>query len=165
MTFLLALVVLPAAASSGSDAAGAGVGGIIGALCGVFIAILMAIPPIAGLYGIFTKAGKPGWAAIVPIYNAIILAEVIGKPMWWGLVMALCPCVSFIFWILASLELAKCFGKTGGFAAGLILVPYVFLPILGFNKDRYVQPQRADYGGEDEGPRRRRRRPDEYDEG
>jgi hypothetical protein len=164
MTFLLALVVLPAAASSGSDAAGAGVGGIIGALCGVFIAILMALPPIAGLYGIFTKAGKPGWAAIVPVYNAIVLAEVVGKPIWWALLL-FCPCVNIVFSILLNLELAKCFGKSGGFAAGLILVPYVFLPILGFNKDRYIPPQRADYAGEDEGPRRRRRRPDEYDEG
>ena len=132
MTFLLALVVLPAAASSGSDAAGAGVGGIIGALCGVFIAILMALPPIAGLYGIFTKAGKPGWAAIVPIYNAIILAEVIGKPMWWGLVMALCPCVSFIFWILASLELAKCFDCSAPML-GMLTRPFPVYHRLGFH--------------------------------
>jgi hypothetical protein len=157
MTLLLPHVVL--AATSSSDG-GSAAGGIIGGLCGFFFALLVSLPAIAGLWGVFTKAGKPGWAAIVPIYNAVVLLEIVGKPIWW-IVLLLCPCISIIFSILVNLELAKCFGKGGGFAAGLILLPYVFLPILGFNKDRYTPPAQGGYAGEEDMPRRRRRRIEE----
>jgi hypothetical protein len=158
MTLLLAHAVL--AATSSSDA-GSAAGGIIGALCGFFFALLVSVPLLAGLWGIFTKAGKPGWAAIVPFYNVMVLVEIVGKPVWWALLILFCPCVGIIFSILTYVELAKCFGKGGGFVAGLILLPYVFFPILGFNKDRYTPPAPAGYAGEEDLPRRRRPRIEE----
>lgn len=99
-----------------------------------YLAVLLLI--IAGMWKIFTKAGKPGWATIVPIYNIIVLLEVVGRPLWW-LVLLLIPFVNFIIGIVINVDLAKRFGKGGGFAAGLILLPIIFIPILGFGNAQY----------------------------
>jgi hypothetical protein len=115
------------------QAAGIGVGFALFMLAFV---VLM----IASMWKVFTKAGKPGWAAIIPIYNVIVLLEMVRKPMWW-IVMFLIPFVSLIFMILLYIELAKAFGKSGGFAAGLILLSPIFFPILGFGSAQYVYDQ------------------------
>jgi len=91
---------------------------------------------IAGMWKVFTKAGQPGWAAIVPIYNFIILLKIAGKPAWWILLM-LIPVVNFVVLIIMDIAIAKNFGKGGGFAAGLILLAPIFFPILGFGSARY----------------------------
>lgn len=115
------------------QAAGVGIG---------FVLFMLAftVVMIAAMWKVFTKAGKPGWAAIVPIYNLIVLLEIVRKPMWW-IVMLLIPIVSLIFAILLYVELAKAFGKGGGFAAGLILLAPIFFPILGFGSAQYVYGQ------------------------
>jgi hypothetical protein len=115
------------------QAAGIGAGALIFMLA---FAVLM----IASMWKVFTKAGKPGWAAIVPIYNIVVLLEIIRKPMWW-IAMFFIPFVSLIFAILMYVELAKAFGKGGGFAAGLILLSPIFFPILGFGGAQYVYGQ------------------------
>jgi hypothetical protein len=100
----------------------------------IYIAIIAIV--IVGVWKVFEKAGRPGWASIVPIYNIIVLMEIVGKPTWWVLLYFI-PCVNFIIGIIVAIELAKVFGKGGGFAAGLILLPFVFYPILGFGDARY----------------------------
>ncbi|HMX58702.1 MAG TPA: signal peptidase I, partial [Leptospiraceae bacterium] len=57
----------------------AAAGGMAGNLIGLVIAVIY----IVGLYKTFEKAGQPGWAAIIPLYNMIVLLKVAGKPMWW----------------------------------------------------------------------------------
>jgi hypothetical protein len=114
--------------SSGA-AAGMGIGFFI-------IWLIVAGIMVAALWKIFAKAGKPGWAAIIPIYNIIVLLEIIGKPVWW-LLMFCIPFVNLVFYILTYIELAKKFGKDTGFAIGMIIIPIVFLPILGFGKSTY----------------------------
>ena len=91
---------------------------------------------IASLWKIFEKAGKPGWAAIVPIYNTIVLLEIVKKPWWWLLLM-LIPYVGFIWAIWATNLLVKSFGKTEAFTVGCIFLPFVFYPILGFGDAKY----------------------------
>jgi hypothetical protein len=102
---------------------------------GVFV-ILM----IAAMWMIFTKAGQPGWASIIPIYNWIVWCKIVGRPLWWVLLLFLCfP----IFFIILSIDLAKSFGKGGGFAVGLILLSPIFFPILGFGSATYQGPSAA----------------------
>lgn len=91
---------------------------------------------IAALWQVFTKAGKPGWAAIIPIYNTIVLLEIVDKPIWW-IILFFIPFVNIVAIILVYLELAKVYGRSSGFGIGLILLPYVFIPILGFGDARY----------------------------
>jgi hypothetical protein len=102
----------------------------------VIVYLALIVLSIAGLWTTFTKAGKPGWASIIPIYNAIVLLEIAGKPIWWVL-LYLIPCVNLIIAIIVSLDLAKAFGKGTGFGVGLAFLPFIFYPILGFGDARY----------------------------
>ena len=96
-----------------------------------------AILIIAAWWKIFSKAGQPGWAAIIPIYNWIVWCKIVGRPAWWVLLLLICfP----IFFIILSIDLAKSFGKGVGFAIGLILVSIIFFPILGFGSATYQGP-------------------------
>lgn len=103
----------------------------------IYLAIIIFL--IAAYWKVFEKAGKPGWAAIIPIYNVIVLLEIIGKPVWW-LILMLIPIVNVIFAIWATNLLSKSFGKDEGFTVGLVLLPFIFYPILGFGDAQYVGP-------------------------
>jgi len=91
---------------------------------------------LAGMWKVFQKAGKPGWAAIIPIYNIIVLLEITGKPLWW-IVLYIIPVVNFVVASLVCIELAKRFGKGVGFGLGLGFLPFIFYPILGFGDATY----------------------------
>ena len=91
---------------------------------------------IVSMWKIFTKAGKPGWAAIIPIYNIIVLLEIAGKPLWW-IILFFIPLVNLIAAILVTVAFAKSFGKGAGFAIGLLLLGIVFYPILAFGDATY----------------------------
>ncbi len=94
---------------------------------------------IASMWTIFTKAGKPGWAAIIPIYNTLILLEIVGKPWWWLLLFCI-PGVNLVFAIWTYNMLSKSFGQSEGFTAGLILLGIVFFPMLAFGDYTYQGP-------------------------
>jgi hypothetical protein len=119
---LLAIVLL---AQGGGDA--------------VFIIVILGIVvlALAGLWATFSKAGEPGWACIVPIYNMIVLCRIGGKPEWWFLLM-LIPLVGIIIQIVVLAGVAENFGKGGGFVVGLIFLPFIFYPLLGFGDAEYV---------------------------
>ncbi len=104
----------------------------------LFVVIIVALF-IISFWKIYEKAGKPGWAAIIPIYNLIVLLEVVGKPTWW-IILYIIPCVNIIPMIIVNLELARVFGKSSGFGIGLILLPIIFIPMLGFGDARYTAP-------------------------
>jgi hypothetical protein len=99
-------------------------------------AAVIGVVMIAAMWKIFTKAGKPGWASIIPIYNVIVLLDIAGKPVWW-FILFLIPIVNFVMLILTYVALADKFGKGGGFAVGLIFLGIVFFPILGFGGAQY----------------------------
>lgn len=115
--------------------------GVLAALGGVstLIALLVMGVIFAGLWKIFTKAGKPGWAAIIPIYNYIVLTEIIGKPIWWAIMM-LIPCVNIVFMFLVYIELAKCFGKDTLYGILLVVLSPIMIPVLGFSDAQYTPP-------------------------
>lgn len=105
----------------------------------VILLLFILILPIVGNWLLFQKAGKPGWAAIIPIYATIVWLEVIGKPWYW-LLLFLIPYVNLIFLIWAFNLTSKSFGKGVGFTIGLILLPGIFLPILGLGSSKYIGP-------------------------
>ena len=117
--------------------------GIIGgqeiAIILTFILIPFIIIPIIAMWKIFTKANKPGWASIVPIYSTIIFLEIIGKPWWWLLLM-LIPFVNIIFIIWSWNLMSKSFGKSEGFTIGIIFLSIIFISILGFGNSKYIGP-------------------------
>lgn len=123
------------------DAAAGLLGGLAVLFSGAMFVFVIAVwvVMIASMWKVFEKAGKPGWAAIIPIYNAIILLEIVGKPIWWFFLF-LIPVVNLIIAIMVLMDLAKSFGKSAGFAFGLLLLGFVFFPILGFGSARYLGP-------------------------
>ena len=128
MTFLL--LFIPFLAQETSDYAEAKGPGPVFWVCYFAIIILW----IAGMWKTFSKAGQPGWAAIIPIYQLIVLCQVAGRPIWWFLLLLICfP----IFYIIICIDIAKRFGKGGGFAVGLIFLPFIFFPMLGFGSAQY----------------------------
>ena len=98
------------------------------------VQLIIGILTIVGMWKTFTKAGEPGWAAIVPIYNVIILLKIADKPVWWVLLF-LIPFVNIVIMLIVSIEVAKYFGKSAGFGVGLFLLPCIFYMILGFSGD------------------------------
>ena|ERR1017187_7474870 len=101
-------------------------------ICYFAIVILL----IVAMWKVFSKAGQPGWACIIPIYNLYVLCKIAGRPGWWVLLM-LIPFVNFIILIIIAIDIAKAFGKGVGFGIGLILLPFIFYPILGFGSAQY----------------------------
>lgn len=114
--------------SSGLMAVGAGI--LI-----FYFAIVILI--IVSYWKIFAKAGKPGWAAIIPIYNFIVLLEIVGKPVWWFLLM-LVPLVNLIFIIIVIHRLSLSFGQGAGTTILLLLLPFIGFPMLAFGDAKYV---------------------------
>ena len=103
------------------------------------VVIALVVLVFAGLWKTFAKAGKPGWAAIVPFYNTWVLLEIVGRPGWW-LILYFIPIVGLIIGIIVLVELAKSFGKGVGYALGLIFLSPIFIVMLGFGSARYVGP-------------------------
>jgi len=104
--------------------------------------LLIALFLIVAMWKVFTKAGQPGWASIIPIYNLYVWCKIVGRPWWWILLM-LIPFVNFIIAIILCIDMAKSFGKGAGFGVGLALLGIIFLPILGFGSAQYQRPAAA----------------------
>lgn len=98
--------------------------------------LLVLLVVIVGMWKVFEKAGHPGWAAIVPIYNLIVLLQIAGKPLWW-IVLLFIPVANFIAAILISIAVAEKFGKGVGYGLGLAFLGVIFYPMLGFGSARY----------------------------
>ena len=102
--------------------------------------LLLVVLMIVSYWRIFTKANQPGWAILIPIYNLIVLLNIVKKPWWW-LFLLLIPLINIIFAIIITYRLALSFGKGVGFAIGLIFLPIIFLPILAFDNSTYTPLQ------------------------
>ena len=111
-----------------------------------------AVAMLAALWRIFSKAGQPGWKALVPIYGAVVFMRIVKRPGWWVLLLVI-PLVNIIPSTMLCIDLARVFGKGGGYAAGLMLVPPVFLLMLAFGNAQY----RAGADDAEEGSVTRRR--------
>jgi Family of unknown function (DUF5684) len=101
----------------------------------VFVLALVVLMAVS-FWKIFEKAGKPGWAAIVPIYNMVVWCEIIKKPAWWVILMII-PYIGYIWHIWATNLLVKKFGKDEGFTVGCVFLPFIFFPILAFGDAKF----------------------------
>ncbi len=109
----------------------------------LIIYLVIAILAIAGMWATFQKAGKPGWAAIIPIYNIYVLLKVAGRPGWW-LILFLIPFVNVIVSLVVSLDVAKNFGKSAAFGViGLWLFSVIGYLMLGFGDATYKGASQA----------------------
>ena len=110
-----------------------------GTAAGIVTFLLSAgvvVAQVAGMAMTFSKADEPAWAAIVPVYNLYVWLKVAGRPAWWLLLWIL-PLLTIIPSIMVPIDTAKKFGKGIGFGIGLMLLPFMFFPILGFGDATY----------------------------
>jgi len=115
-----------------ADNAGSAAGGAVIAL----ISLALAVVAVAAQWKVFVKAGRPGWACLIPIYNIYVMCKIAGKPGWWILLMVV-PIVQIVVAVLVSVGIAQRFGRGTGFAVGMVFLPFIFWCILGFGDATY----------------------------
>lgn len=101
--------------------------------------LVLIVLMLAAVWKLFTKAGKPGWAAIVPIYSSIVELEIVGRPVWWIFLLFI-PFVNFVVAIIVLNDLAKSFGKGTGTTLLLVFLPFIGFPMLAWGNASYVGP-------------------------
>lgn len=103
------------------------------------IMIVMCIIMVIAEWKMYAKAGKPGWAALIPFYNCYVLFQIVyGDDRGWSFLKIFIPLYNIYIMIKLYLDLPKVYGKPAVFGVGLLLLPYVFFPILGFGKSTYI---------------------------
>ncbi len=114
----------------------------------LIIELIIAVIMIVALWKLFEKAGRPGWAAILPFYNIYIMLEIAGLQWWWLLLIIFIPLIPILgllieigIWFYVNLKFVQSYGKDIGFAIGAFFLPFIFYPIMAFSKDtNYVGP-------------------------
>jgi hypothetical protein len=95
---------------------------------------------IVANWKVFEKAGKPGWAVLIPVYNIYVYLQILGRPWWWLLLLLFVPFANIVIGIIMIFDLAKVFGKDTGFGFGLLFLSVIFIPILAFGDATYHGP-------------------------
>lgn len=107
------------------------------------IMVIILVFTIIANWKIFTKAGEAGWKSLIPIYSSVILYRIAGISPWLILLYLLVwvpvigPLISLGLTIYLMINLANAFGKSTGFAVGLILLNTIFIMILAFGNSEY----------------------------
>ena len=105
--------------------------------------LAVAVVCVAAFWKVFTKAGEPGWAAIIPIYNIFVMLKIVGRPAWWIILMII-PIVNIVIAAILAIDMAKSFGQSAAFGIVLLfLFSVIGYLILGFGNARYVGPAAA----------------------
>ena len=108
---------------------------LFGGICGLLYLVVIVVM-IASMWKVFEKAGQPGWTAVIPILNYVVMLKIVGRPLWW-VVLLIIPLVNLVVAVIVCIDLAKSFGHGAGYGVGLALLPFVFFPMLGFGDDQY----------------------------
>ena len=116
-----------------SNNSGGGIGAAIGGL--LWLVVIVAL--LAGIWKLFTKAGQPGWAALIPIYNYVVMFRITDRSGWWTLGMMV-PFLNIFVYIRLVFDLAKSFGRGIGVGFGLLFLFPIFVLILAFGDAQYV---------------------------
>lgn len=112
-------------------------GGVAGGLFGLVIMLAFFGVMVASMWKVFAKAGQPGWASLVPIYNLVTMLKIAGLPAWY-LVLFCVPVVNFYALYATTAGMAKNFRKSSGFGFGLLFLGFIFFPLLAFSDSRYL---------------------------
>jgi hypothetical protein len=113
--------------------------GLEGLLVLILYLVLLAVV-VGGTWKTFAKAGEPGWAAIIPIYNQYVMLKIGDNEWWWLLVIFFVPIVNLYGLYKMYKGVATAFGQGIGFTLGLWFLPFVFFPLLGFGDYSYRGP-------------------------
>ncbi len=122
--------------SNPSDTANALFGGI-----GLLVWLVLVVVVVIGFWKVFTKAGQPGWAVLIPIYNLYVMLKIAGRPGWW-LVLFLIPIVNIVVAAILAIDIAHAFGKSTLFGlVMLFILSGLGYLVLGFGSATYRGPE------------------------
>jgi hypothetical protein len=112
-----------------------------GALAGILVSMLLIaiavwVIQIVSFWKVFVKAGQPGWAAIIPFYNAYVLTKIAKYDGIYTLLLFI-PLVNIVWLFIVNIDIAKAFGKSTGFGVLMTLIPIVGYPMIGFSDAVY----------------------------
>jgi len=144
----------PILAQASGDNEAAALGALIALIAGfgmilVAACVVMGIITLIGMWKVFAKAGQPGWAVLIPVYNIIVLLRVAGLPWYWVftpliLIIPLLGAIAYLAWIVwVHHRISTNFGQGVGYTIGLTLLGPIFWLILGFGSSKYVGEQPA----------------------
>jgi hypothetical protein len=102
----------------------------------LIIVLIIVLGPILGLWKIFEKANEPKWQSLIPFLNIYVLLKITNLSGWWMVIFFLGP-IGFLGWIYIAIQLADAFGRGNLYGLGLGILPWIFLPILGFGPEEY----------------------------
>ncbi len=103
----------------------------------MLIVLAFVILMLVAIWKIFEKAGEPGWSSLIPIYNIIVWLKFVGRP-WWYIFFLLFPATAAVLWVIMAFGTARSFNRGIPFALGVTLLPFIFIPILGFDSSTYI---------------------------
>lgn len=116
---------------------------VFGAVGVVYFAamVVVTVISIVSMWRLFTKAGKPGWASIVPIYNTIVQLQIAGRPAWWVLLILFVPLLNVWVSVVALIDFVRSYQRSGLWVLGLMFLPVIALPWFTFSsKTQYRGP-------------------------
>jgi hypothetical protein len=119
------------------DGASQGIMAAAGAFMFVYLLIMLLM--IVSMWKIFSKAGRPGWASIIPIYNIIVWLDIVGKPVWW-IILLIIPIVNIVILIMLIHQLSVAFGQGIGSTLLMLFLPFIGFPMLAFGSATYQRP-------------------------
>ena len=102
----------------------------------LFVTVALTVVIFAGFWKMFEKAGEPGWAGIIPIYNLYVLVRISGNTWWW-FALFFVPVINFFATAKVSIDVAGKFDKGVLFGLGLTFLSFIFYPVLGFGDYQY----------------------------
>lgn len=114
-----------------------------------FVFLVIGIVCLIGMWKVLEKAGQPGWAVLIPIYNLIVILRVAGLPWYWVFApfVAIIPIlgwIAYLAWVVwVHHRISTRFGQGVGFTIGLTFLSPIFWLILGFGSAKYVAEQPA----------------------
>jgi hypothetical protein len=122
---------------------------------------VLSMPMTAGMWELFEKADRPGWVAAIPFVNAWIMIQMTNNEWWLFLLLLLSPVTAaamqatgagWLWYLLVVVvppnvaayakllvDLAASFGRGVGSGLGLVVLPFVFFPLLGYGDTQYQQ--------------------------
>jgi len=115
-------------------------GSIVGFVFLGLFSLAVLVFYIISMWKIFVKAGKPGWAILIPFYNTLVELQILGRPWWFLLLIIFVPIADFVIGIIMIFDTARVFGKSTGFGFGLLFLSFIFIPILAFGDAKYIGP-------------------------
>ena len=90
----------------------------------IFILIVQVIH-FLGTWKLYVKAGRKAWEAAIPIYNAIVLMQIINRPKWWVILLFI-PIINLLMFPVIWVETIRSFGRNSLVESWLVVLTLGF---------------------------------------